>query len=393
MESELSHEQPKILLIDDTKDVRDAFRALLESENYLFFEAKDGQSGINEAIKVVPDLIFLDIMMPGMDGYETCEKIRKTSSICDTPVIMVTALDDKESKIKGIQSGADDFINKPIDTILFKARVKTITKLNRLKKLKEKELRLEKTLKQTVELLTDLISLSLNQSHDDSERIVQILYYLGDKLKIKNINNLIYAGQLLNIGKLALPKDLLDRFDSENPLPPEESKLYNSHIRTSKSLISKISGFEVVGDIINYSQMRHDELKKIKTTLSHPAFLGHLIFCSKKYDSLIISGNSPKSSVSTMLNQPDKYHPKIVALLKHATPIMYDSSPSMVNVSGLIIGMLCHDDIFSMQDTPILKKGEVINQANLEKIMVFERGFGIKEPIAIQRRKVKNGPK
>ena len=87
-----------------------------------------------------------------------------------------------------------------------------------------------------------------------------------------------------------------------------------------------------------------------------------------------------------MLKTPEKYHPKIVTLLKHATPVMYESSPVMLSASDLRIGMLCHSDILSLQGTSILTKGEIINQANIERIMVFVKGVGIQEPIAMLRR-------
>jgi hypothetical protein len=229
------------------------------------------------------------------------------------------------------------------------------------------------------------MSLTVSKGLDD-KRVIQIINYLAEKLKIPDINELRYAIQLMNIGKLALPVDLLSKQRMGEILTANEKQIFNSYLQISKSLTSKIKGFERVSNIISYSNIIYIELQKIKPSISHPAFLGHLIYCATSYDEIIQNGHSPKSAESEMLKMPNNYHPKIVNILKHATPILYESTPSIVDVSGLIIGMLCHEDIVSPQGVAILKKGEVINQVNLEKIMVFKHASGVKEPIAIIKR-------
>lgn len=378
--------RPKILLIDDTEDVRAAFRALLEAEGYIFFEAYCGKDGIEQAASLLPDLILLDVMMPDMDGFETCQRLRAIKQTADIPIIMVTALDDRESKVKGIKCGADDFLSKPIDSLIFKARVKTITKLNRFQKLKEHEEENEDTLKHTVNLLSDLLSLTINESKEDNYRVIQVLTYLSEKLKLKDLDKLKYAALLINIGKLALPNDILKKYNENKKFTADERSIYKSYPAITKKLLSNISGFNKVGEIISYSMIEYYELKKLNPTLNHPAFLGHLIFCAKALDNFLSDGYSPKQIENEMLKTPDRYHPKIVTLLKHATPVMYESSPVMISVKDLRIGMLCHSDIISLQGTSILKKGEIINQANLERIMVFVKGTGIQEPLAMLRR-------
>jgi putative two-component system response regulator len=82
-------------------------------------------------IEVIPDLILLDVMMPGMDGFEVCRRLRADSVLGEVPILMITALDDRSSRLQGIQAGADDFITKPIDSVELLARVQGITRLNR----------------------------------------------------------------------------------------------------------------------------------------------------------------------------------------------------------------------------------------------------------------------
>ena len=88
---------------------------------------------------MLPDLILLDVMMPGMDGYRVCEALRTNRELMAVPIIMVTALDDADSRIKGLNVGADDFITKPFNSAELRARVRSVTRLNRYRKLLEQQ--------------------------------------------------------------------------------------------------------------------------------------------------------------------------------------------------------------------------------------------------------------
>ncbi|MBD3636115.1 MAG: response regulator transcription factor [Crocinitomicaceae bacterium] len=106
--------QQKILIIDDEVDIRVLLRYNLEKEGYQVIEAEDGKSGIEVAIKEHPDLILLDVMMPGMDGVETCEKLREKRVLEDSIVCMLTARGEDYSQLAGFNAGADDYITKPV---------------------------------------------------------------------------------------------------------------------------------------------------------------------------------------------------------------------------------------------------------------------------------------
>ncbi len=124
-----------ILIIDDEPIARDALSGLLMAEGYRLEVAADGPAGLARAATLHPDLILLDVMMPGMDGYEVCRRLRADTGLHDVPVIMVTALDDAESRVQGLEMGADDFISKPFNRIELRARVRTVMRLNRYRRL------------------------------------------------------------------------------------------------------------------------------------------------------------------------------------------------------------------------------------------------------------------
>lgn len=126
-----------VLIVDDDPTARETLVAMLEGENYDLQLAKDGIQALRMLRQIQPDLILLDVMMPGMDGFEVCRRIRSTPQLAEVPIILLTALDDRDSLLKGIESGADDFLTKPADRRELTARVRTITRLNRYRTLME----------------------------------------------------------------------------------------------------------------------------------------------------------------------------------------------------------------------------------------------------------------
>lgn len=111
----------KILIVDDEKNIVDIVKFNLKKEGFETIEAYDGEQGYEMAISQKPDLILLDIMLPRMDGFTVCRKLRQTSS---TPILMLTAKEEEVDKVLGLELGADDYITKPFSPRELMARVK-----------------------------------------------------------------------------------------------------------------------------------------------------------------------------------------------------------------------------------------------------------------------------
>jgi DNA-binding response OmpR family regulator len=107
--------QATILVVDDNRDNVEILRALLESQGYIVAEAQDGQTALAKLDEVRPDLVLLDVMMPGMDGWQVCRTIKNHPTFASTRVVMVTAKGGFEDKFEGMRAGADDYIVKPVD--------------------------------------------------------------------------------------------------------------------------------------------------------------------------------------------------------------------------------------------------------------------------------------
>jgi len=122
-EKPLPRSKELILVVDDDVRMLRMMQRMLELEGYRVLQASDGQDALEMFSSQTPDLVLLDIMMPVMDGYEVCKRIRQTSR---TPVIMVTAKGDDDEKVKGLDAGADDYVAKPFSSQELAARVRAV---------------------------------------------------------------------------------------------------------------------------------------------------------------------------------------------------------------------------------------------------------------------------
>ncbi len=133
----------RVLIVDDQALMRNHMNRLLKNEGYELFFAENGLEAVDKVNEVLPDLILLDVRLPGIDGFEVCQRVRANSMTADIPIIMVTAFDDRASRLRGIEAGADDFIPKPYDTLELQARVRTITRLNRYRRISNEKAKFE----------------------------------------------------------------------------------------------------------------------------------------------------------------------------------------------------------------------------------------------------------
>jgi signal transduction histidine kinase len=152
--------QSRILIVDDDAGVRGVLKELLILEGYQLAVAENGPEALEKAADLAPDLILLDVMMPDMDGFEVCQRLRADPLLGDVPVIMLTALDDSDSRLRGIQAGADDFVSKPFEYVELQARVRTILRLNRYRRLLMERMQREQAEEALAQRVTQLALLN-----------------------------------------------------------------------------------------------------------------------------------------------------------------------------------------------------------------------------------------
>ena len=126
----MSDIRQKILIVDDEMDALLALKVALEAEGYNIAEAKDGYEAIDKVHSENPDVILLDLMIPGIDGFEVCKQLKSDPMYNHIPVIMLTARGEVDDKVEGIELGADDYVTKPFNLKELKARIKMILRRN-----------------------------------------------------------------------------------------------------------------------------------------------------------------------------------------------------------------------------------------------------------------------
>ena len=115
----------KVLIVDDDKNICDLLRLYLEKEGYSVILSHDGEEAVVKFNALKPDIVLLDVMLPGLDGWQVCREIRKKSNI---PILMITAKSDTFDKVLGLELGADDYIVKPFDSKEVIARIKAVVR-------------------------------------------------------------------------------------------------------------------------------------------------------------------------------------------------------------------------------------------------------------------------
>jgi two-component system sensor histidine kinase/response regulator len=139
-------EKPLVLIVDDEPSAREMLEALLFREGYEMAFAPSGPEALARLDELAPDLILLDVMMPGMDGFEVCQRLKTGKRWRHIPIILVTALDRKEDLAHGLDAGADDFLSKPVNSLELRARVRSMLRIKKQHDELEATLRLREDL-------------------------------------------------------------------------------------------------------------------------------------------------------------------------------------------------------------------------------------------------------
>ncbi len=166
-------QKEKIFIVDDEKNICDLLRMYLEKEGYAVAMAHNGVDAVSMFSSENPDLVLLDVMLPGLDGWQVCREIRKVS---EKPIIMLTAKDEVFDKVLGLELGADDYVTKPFDTKEIIARIKAV--LRRTSAVKESEIKEVKYDKLSVNLTNYELKVD-GQVVDTPPKELELIYYLA----------------------------------------------------------------------------------------------------------------------------------------------------------------------------------------------------------------------
>ncbi len=244
-----------ILIVDDEVSGRDTLEAILEPEGYILVMAENGYQALEKAVQIKPDVILLDVMMPGMNGFEVCRRIRSEEQLAEIPIIFLTALDDRQSLLNSLEAGADEFISKPFDRFELRARLLGITRLNRFHKLSKERLNLEiahielkAAYDATIEGWSRAMDLRDRETEGHTQRVTELTLKLAALAGIDQTELVhIRRGALLHdMGKLGIPDSILLKPDK---LSTDEWELMRQHPQLAYDMLYPIEYLHPALDI------------------------------------------------------------------------------------------------------------------------------------------------
>lgn len=220
--------RPKLLLVDDEPLNLQVLRQILQDAYRLFF-AKDGVRAIELAERERPDLILLDIMMPGLTGFETCSRLKQNRATTSIPVIFVTALSDVADEARGFEVGGVDYIAKPVSAPIVRARVKTHLSLVRADELRESRLHIVQCLGLAAEY----------KDNETGMHVIRMSHYskilaLAAGLSDADADELLHAAPMHDIGKIGIPDRILQK---QGKLDDEEWRVMRQHVQIGADII------------------------------------------------------------------------------------------------------------------------------------------------------------
>ena len=238
------------MVVDDNATNRTLLEELLSAQGYKVITSADGQLALQQFARVKPDLVLLDVMMPDLDGFEVCRRLKNNAETRLTPVVLVTALSATEDRVRGIEAGADDFLNKPVDHSELLARVRSLLSL------KAYTDELERA-ESVIFALARSIEGKDPYTEGHCERLADYSVRLGEHIRLpkEQVTALRRAGIVHDIGKVAVPDAILLK---PAKLTPEEWKIMREHPVVGERICAPLKSFRLVLPIIRHHHEKLD---------------------------------------------------------------------------------------------------------------------------------------
>jgi putative two-component system response regulator len=239
-----------VLVADDQAANRELLEELLTAQGCKVIAVPDGVAAVEQLTRTQVDLVLLDVMMPYLNGFEVCEKIKNNPDTYLIPVIIITALSDKQDRLEGIKVGADDFLTRPVDRTELLARVRSLLKL------KQRTDELERA-ESVLFSLARSIEGKDPYTHGHCERLSDYSVRLGEHLGLSEdqLVALRRAGIVHDVGKIAVPDAILLK---PGPLTPDEWTIIREHSVVGERICAPLKSFRFVLPIIRHHHEKLD---------------------------------------------------------------------------------------------------------------------------------------
>ncbi|MBF0528168.1 MAG: two-component system response regulator [Deltaproteobacteria bacterium] len=260
---------PIILVVDDEEVNLRLIDALLRPQGYKVITARDGEQALSKVKETPPDVILLDIMMPKMNGFEVAERLRQDSETRLIPIVMVTALQDVEDRVRALEAGAEDFLSKPVARTELRARIRSLLKVKAYndhmrnyqlvleaevsKRTAEIQRVMAKSVRASLETIHRLSRAAEYKDEDTGAHILRMSNYsalIARKIGLNEttVQRILYAAPMHDVGKIGIPDHILLK---PGPLSPDEWVIMKQHSIIGANILEESEeGYITLGEVI-----------------------------------------------------------------------------------------------------------------------------------------------
>lgn len=389
--ADLEHSKGVVLVVDDDPVVRKLTRDILTKVADGVHMVSCGEDAVRIAPQLDPDLILLDVNMPGIDGFEVCAQLRANPQTREVPIIMVTALNDRASRLRGIEAGADDFLTKPYDRMELRARVKTILRVNRYRRLMDEREQRQRAWQGALKVLGELLAMREPDTFGVAQRVERRAVDLARRLRIQDTDSIRLAAMFCQLGRLVIPDSVLTKAASNLHLSRAEQGMMRAIPESSAAILGNIPELKRISKIVYWQDKNYDGTGFPLDDLDGRTIpvASRIVRVARDFERLIEDGLSTDEAQLRLHTQDRWYDPAVLTaldaqLLDEAAE--FAMRAMTVRLADLRIGMEILEDIITTDDRlVVVGAGTAITGAMLERLHNFARIKGIREPIVIKR--------
>ena len=380
-----------VLVVDDDPVVRKLTRDILSRVADAVHMVACGEDAVRVAPQLDPDLILLDVNMPGISGFEVCTQLRSDPRTREVPIIMVTSLNDRDSRLRGIEAGADDFITKPYDRMELRARVKTILRVNRYRRLMEEREQRQRAWQGALGVLSELLAMREPDTFGVAQRVERRAVDLARRLRIADTDSIRLAALFCQLGRLVIPDSVLTKAASNLHLSRAERGMMRAIPESSATILGNIPELKRISTIVYWQDKNYDGTGFPLDDLDGRTIpvASRIIRVARDFERLIEEGLNSDEAQLRIHAQDRWYDPAVLTaldaqLLDEAAEFALRAMT--VRLADLRIGMELLEDVITTDDRlVVVGAGTAITGAMLERLHNFARIKGIREPIVIKR--------
>ncbi|HTP13074.1 MAG TPA: HD domain-containing phosphohydrolase [Bacteroidota bacterium] len=385
MEAERSNERGKILLVEDDELQRLFMKRILTQEpSFEVVTAEDGRAALDLALGDPPEVVVSDYYLPGLNGIELCKEFRKNAVLRESVFILITASNAVEDRVRGLDSGADDFVTKPAHPDEMLARIRACLRMKRMRdELREdkKELAALNDLLQqgfagVLQLLARLIGMKIPNATDRAERAEKIVRWIGERLELEplQLGEVCVAAKIHEIGKIGLPDALVGKNPEE--LTEEERTVIGGFPTFGERIVDGIAQLKGVGRILRHQLENYDGTGYPEKLMQQQIPLGSRILrLVNLVEECAVRQRKDRDGILETLHHArgTTLDPIVLQLADEYIRVVENPSwlegKHQVSIQDLRPGMILAHDLTTGSGTKLLPKGLVMTPGQIEKVL------------------------